>query len=525
MSGLPKMINGDGIRKRTQVKFGGYDHWEGAGDGTFWDMKNLCGDHYPLISTRAPRCRLRNLSQPWGLWAHDGLYWVDGEGFYAKGERKGEVAPGEKNFASLGAYVLIFPDKKYYHTLTGEFGSLEAQWTGAVSFQDGTYAGQPAVGNTIVIPSQAEGEFPFHVGDGVTISGCGEEDNNKTAVIEEISEDRRELRFLENAFTPWTGKITLKREVPDLDFLCVNENRVWGCKGDTIYTSKLGDPFNWNVMYGLSTDSFAVDVGSAGDFTACCSYLGYPVFFKEDHIYKVYGNKPSNFQVMASASLGVEKGSHKSLAIAGERLFYLSRAGVMCYGGGSPEPVGHALGPGRARNAVAGSDGQKYTISLENEAGEHSLFTYDTRSGLWHREDETEAIDFAWDGGLYCLDRTGDLWLSGTPGEVPEGASFEENMESFGEFGDFTENGPDKKGLTRIQLRAQLEAGASLTVRVKYDSEEEWRTVSTLAAERKRSFVIPLIPRRCDHWRLRLEGRGAWTLHSLSREYYAGSEI
>ena len=67
--------------------------------------------------------------------------------------------------------------------------------------------------------------------------------------------------------------------MPELDFLCENENRLWGCKGDTIYASKLGDPFNWNVFDGVSTDSYAVDVGSAGDFTGCFAYRGYPVFF------------------------------------------------------------------------------------------------------------------------------------------------------------------------------------------------------------------------------------------------------
>ena len=29
--------------------------------------------------------------------------------------------------------------------------------------------------------------------------------------------------------------VTLARTVPSMDFICVNENRMWGCKGDTIY--------------------------------------------------------------------------------------------------------------------------------------------------------------------------------------------------------------------------------------------------------------------------------------------------
>lgn len=119
----------------------------------------------------------------------------------------------------------------------------------------------------------------------MTIAGAAaHEGNNQTIIIREIDGDY--LRFYENSFTINEGgdaeTLTISRDVPDMDFICENENRLWGCKEDTIYSSKLGDPFNWNVFDGLSTDSYAVNVGSAGDFTACCSYLGYPVFFKEE---------------------------------------------------------------------------------------------------------------------------------------------------------------------------------------------------------------------------------------------------
>jgi len=523
MSGLPAMVNGDGIRKSVQVKFQGYDHRVGAGDGTLWDMENLTGDSYPLLDVRGPRYRLRELASPGGLYAHEGLYWVDGTGFYAGGEKKGTVTAGKKFFVSLGAVILIFPDKAYYRTDNGEFGSLEAVWTGTASFEDGTYNGEPARANTI---STAEAAFQFRAGDAVEITGCGEARNNKTAVIREVSEDGKQLRFYENVFseTHWSGAVTLARRVPDLEFACENENRVWGCAGNTIYACKLGDPFNWNVFDGLATDSYAADVGSAGPFTGCCAYLGYPVFFKEDHIYKVYGSKPSNFQIMGSASLGVEQGSPGSLAIAGEKLFYLSRTGVVSYGGGMPEKISAPLGSVRYKNAVGGSDGVKYYVSMENVNGEWNLFVFDTRLGLWHREDNAHALAFAWEKELYFLDADGGLWLGGNPRSVPKGAEREE-FHSFAEFADFVEGSPDKKGFSKVQLRAELEAGAALSVLLQFDSDGEWRQVSTLKADRKRSFSLPVIPRRCDHWRLRLEGTGRWRLLSLAREYYEGSDL
>lgn len=521
---LPEMRYGSGIGKSVQVTFAGYDHTAGAGDGAIWDMQNLTGDLYPVLAPREKRYLTGTLTKPNGLYARDGLYWADGTGFYADGELKGAVTDGRKTFASLGAYIVILPDKAYYNRLTGEFGSIESRWSGAVTIQDGVFAGENAKANTI----QAAGvdwSGIFRVGDAVKISGCTKhEGNNKTAVVREI--DRTWLRFYENVFEidedGDAETVEIAREMPELEFVCENENRLWGCRGNEIYACKLGDIFNWNVFDGLSTDSYAVTVGSAGDFTGACSYLGYPCFFKEEHIYKVYGDRPANFQVMGSASLGTAKGAGRSFAIAGEVLYYLSRIGIVAYSGGVPQSIASPFGTQRFKNAVGGSDGQKYYVSMEGENG-WELFVYDTQRGLWHREDESHVLDWGWNGGLYRLDADGKMWFTG--GEPPEGAQAEGDIESFAEFADFTEGSPNVKGTGKLLLRLELEEGARLTVAMQFDSDGVWREVKTLYAQRKRSVYLPIIPRRSDHFRIRLSGRGAWRLHSMTRESYTGSEL
>ena len=532
--GLPSMAYGDGISKRKQVKFGGYNHTLAAENGELWDMENLTSDFYPLLSPRARRWTCRTLTKPNGLYAHDGLYWVDGTGFYADGELKGSVSDGHKKFTSLGAYIVILPDKKYYNRLTGDFGTLESSWSGSAKIQDGTYAGEDAKANTIYAVGAGT---KFNEGDAVTISGCTvHTENNKTAVIREIDGDN--LRFYENTFTISDGgdseTLQLSRTVPELDYICENENRLWGCRGDTIYASKLGDIFNWNVFDGVSTDSFAVDVASAGDFTACCSYLGYPCFFKEEHIYKVYGDKPSNFQVMGSASLGVEKGSDESLAIAGETLFYLSRTGIAAWSGGIPQSVSAAFGTQRFRNGVAGSDGTKYFVSLQDAQGTYQLFAFDTRTNLWHREDNTQAVGWGWNEELYCLDASGKLWMNGNARSVPQGAVQEALVAWKAEWADFYEYTtysssstatPEKKGIGKLLLRLELDEDASVQIDMQFDSDGVWRTVKTLQTEVKRSYYLPIIPRRCDHFRIRMTGNGGCRLYSLVREVYNGSEL
>lgn len=526
---LPSMLNASGIQKYGLVQFGGYNHNLYASDGDIWDMQNLTSDLAPLLAPRRPRYLYKQLTKPNGLYANDGLYWVDGTGFYAGGVLRGVVTDSRKQFTSLGAWVLIMPDKAFYNKLTGEFGSLEASWSGSATIQNGTYAGEAAEANTIYAAG-ADWSSRFNVGDAVTIAGAtAHPENNVTIIIREMDGDY--LRFYANSFVIGEGgdteTLTISRLVPDMDFICANENRVWGCRGDEIYGSKLGDPFNWNVFDGISTDSYAVSVGSAGDFTACCAYLGYPVFFKEDQIYKVYGDRPSNYQVMGSASLGVESGSHMSLAIAGEILFYLSRAGVVAYSGGVPQSISSAFGTDRYRDAVAGSDGLKYYCSMRSSDGTWRLFVYDTQRGMWHAEDDTEAVGWAWDSELCCLDADGTLWINGNARSVPEGCTREGAVASMCEFGDFYDGSPNKKGTGKFQVRIALDEGATVDIYVRFDSVGEWEPVQGghLTAEVKRSYYLAVIPRRSDHYRIKIIGSGGWQLYSLTREDYIGSEL
>lgn len=537
MTNLPSLPYKDEIRKARTEVFGGYDHNIGAGDGTIWDEENMTADWYPVMGTRIPRYSVRTISDPQNLYALEGLWWVSGTSLYHDGAFVTSVTRGEKSFAAMGKRLIVWPDKLIINAEDNTVTAAEKTVTGFCVIRDGTYAGEEAAGNTIYASGITWANY-FKVGDGVTISGASHEGNNKTSVVREI--EGNELRFYENAFEnegPVT--LTLKREAPDLDFICANENRCWGCKGDTIYASKLGDPTNWNVFDGISTDSYAVDAGSEGSFTACCSYLGYPVFFKEEHIYKVYGSRPSNFQLMGSATMGVKEGSHKTLAIAGETLYYLSRSGIVAYAGGVPENIGKAFGTDRFSGGAGGSDGLKYHVVMKDvvTVDHYEHFVWDTRRALWHKEDEgasAEAVGFAFsDGELWMLQKSGSLMGLGLA-EAPAGASAETGMVSFVETGDFTENDPNRKGTAKIQIRGELGAGASLVVKIKFDSgrigspsdtKGGWETVATLTATVKRSWYLPIIPRRSDHFRLRFEGVGEWRMYSLVRESYSGSEI
>ena len=530
---LPQMKYTDGVRKIKQIKFGGLNHTTGAKDGELFMMRNLSSHHAPVLATRAQRLKFGQIQEPGGLFSWEKLCWVDGTAFYYDGTEKGQVTAGQKSFASIGSWIVILPDKCCYNVDTGEFRNVESKWIGnKLEFRDGTLHGIATKANTIVHPNGRNWAEWFNAGDTVTISGCTDIPvNNRSITIREIEGDL--LHFYENSFSlgeeqsnyTEEGTLRIERCMPDIKYICENENRLWGCSENRIFASKLGDPFNWETRDGVGTDGWDVDTGSAGPFTGCISYGGYPVFFKEDHIYKVYGSVPSNFEVMGNATLGLAKGCGRSLAVAGETLFYMSTNGVMAYTGGIPQPIGEVFGLQRFQNAVAGSDGLKYYISMESVDG-WNLYVYDTQKGLWHREDELRVTHFVrHDGNLYMLDTDGVIWIGGNPQNPPEDAEQEGPFQWMAEFSDFTEEEPNKKGIAKLQLRLELDAGASAQVWMQFDGDGQWQEVGSVIAEQgKRSDYLPIVPRRADHYRLKLTGTGGCRVYSLARESYIGSE-
>lgn len=562
-----------GIQKVQQIQFNGYQHTANCSEGQIWDEKNISGREYPYLRPIRERAALPNSCDN-ALFSHDELGWVNGTELWYDGHLAGYVADSKKQVVVMGDRIVIFPDKvvlnaKYkrlgtYATLSAleatvtnpkEFDAYGVgsgapyelySWNGSewvnygkevepmevsasfngVTFKGTTYKEVPAEANTMEFSVNVE-NLGFAEGDAVTIRGCTKHpENNKTAIIREI--EGKQLRFYEYAFTldgsegiteyRETGTITLSRDVPDLDVICAVDNRLWGAKDDTIYASKLGDPKNFNVFDGLTTDSWFQETGTAGQFTGCIPYLGYPIFFKEGHIFKIYGKNAENFEPSKSATMGVKSGAWRSLAIAGEILYYLGDNGLTAYSGGIPESAAAPFGDVKYTDAVTGSDGRRLYLSMKRADNSRDLFCLDTDNGLLHKEDGLAVYQFCRFGSnLYALlDSGGAVLVNGDSGTC---------QESWIEFGDFMEGTMDRKGVSRLQMRVRLDTGAQVKVWIQYDSEGQWREVKTLTATRKQSFSFPVRVRRCDHYRIKIAGSGYWELHSMAREFYVGSGV
>lgn len=324
--------------------------------------------------------------------------------------------------------------------------------------------------------------------------------------------------------------IEVKREVPDMAFITECNNRLWGCSkdGHEIYCCKLGDVKNWNCFMGISTDSWAVTIGSDGKFTGAITYLGYPMFFKEDSLVKISISGNGAHQTKESVCRGVQKGSERSLAILNETLFYKSVSGVCVYAGSIPTSISDELGEVRYYDAVASTINNRYYISMRDANGKYHLFVYDQKSGIWCKEDNTEVLYFYKHGDdLYYIDADTKKMMSvrGTlPYDVEEKGT-EGKFHWFAESGPLGYSTPDNKYVARINVRIFLEVGANVDFYLRYDSQGEWEHKFNMSGNGTRTFTVPVIPKRCDHFAYKLEGRGGANVISITKTLEQGSDI
>ncbi len=493
--------------------FGGLNQSEVIGENEFADMLNMSSDIFPAACPRRPRGDvMKTMTSPNGLHFNNALFYVDGTKAFYDGKEVGELEDSEKQMASMGAYIVILPDKKVYNTHTGEWKNMEAFWeqTASVGFA-------PTVeGSTFIKVSCPGIGANFSQGDGVEISGCTNESFNKSAVIQSREDDSIVIiGSLTEGFTQDAG-LVLKRKVPDMDFITESENRLWGCssKNHEVYASKLGDPLNWNAFEGISTDSYAATIGSDGDFTGAITHQGYVLFMKEDMIHKVYGNKPSNIQINAYPARGVKKGCEASAQIVNETLYYASYEGICAYDGATPHLVSDGIKKAYTE-ARGGSYRGKYYVSLKIE-DEWELYAYDTKNRLWHKEDATElALSCTADGVMYYVDEQKNLReLVGVSGRV------EWRLES----GEQIEGSLNKKSLHKLQLRLELECGTMAEIFIKHENDPLWQHIGTITPPRRQTYAIQLRPRRNEHYRWKVEGIGDMKLLGLGKIYRIGTD-
>lgn len=635
--------------------FGGYNHNLKIPEGEFYEMENLCGDDYPLLATRKQRNTLQVPAENLKAMVSkgDALYYIAGYdpttktcGFYAGDEKVMDLAyaGGSKRFVSMGAYLLIWPDKVWYNTADGTHGNMEKKFSAAA----GTYLDHSLTSSSgpdgqeiydiyvlwYIRPCSRDGKIVYTTGaaygekrvvvvDGIEYHYLNpmkpKEPKNGDAYIDretrtpyiynDISKDwsaqdvpvmRLECKGIGSAFAPGDyirvsgvdpgtysgqnvgdnpsdgvyrevlvtgenyivldayapadehgimndtppaeGYVKAAMDTPDMDYVIEAQNRLWGCKYGTvngklvneIYASALGRFDVWHKYAGVSTDSYAASVGSDGRWTGAVNYQGYPLFFKEDRMHKVYVSASGAHRIQEYTMRGVQPGGAKSLAVVNGVLFYKARDCVCAYdGSGAPTDVSEKLNlnslsrPG-STTSIAAAYRDKYYLYLQmNTPPGSRLLVLDTRRGAWYREnlpigsitDFTEHM-----GSLLCA--AGGIEEIAHDNQVSNlGDTEEGNVAWSCETGLIGYSTVEQKYVSRFNIRMSLARDAYMDVLVQYDSDGVWHNQGRIQGVGTRTFMLPVRPRRCDHFRIRLEGSGDVRIYSFAKIFEEGSDV
>lgn len=281
--------------KETINVFTGYEHTPTCPNSSFYDMKNISTEEYPIIETRRRRGIVKTFTKFQGMIDKDGVVWVDNGKLYIDNTEVQGVSLDDKTdkiMEKMGAYIVIFPDKVWYNTDSHETGNIDAsaEITGSVSFtlcgadgtaitwhdasyydshtpQNGDYKMETVNGKTsLSVYSSNTGLWAvvattymkiaatnigkdFVEGDGVKVivdltnitwdyaknvfpNDEGSNKRSNTFTIKTRDDDYIIVPALLDENKTISTTINVDRKAPDMSFIVECQNRLWGCKPD-----------------------------------------------------------------------------------------------------------------------------------------------------------------------------------------------------------------------------------------------------------------------------------------------------
>lgn len=471
---------------------------------------------------------------------------MDNHFYYKSIKIEGTLAEGRKSIADFNGKICIFPDKMYYdynpNPVTGEIENKLVSMEKTVSGSSCTFysvknSATEQITSYIYSPD-IDFESVFSIGDSIVISDCNTEYNNTKIVKSRMDhatpddivsvtvkafENKKIYLDLYNkkgervAFKNVTepNAIKLKLAIPDMDNICVHNNRLWGtaASGEYIYASKLGDCTNFYSFQGLSDDSWYSPVGTSGKFTGICSYRTAVVAFKRGCIHHIYGDSPVNFSIPKQTFGGCIDG--KSICEIGGVLYYLSSDGFCAYSGGEPYNISACLNT-KYKSCVSGCNGKNYYASAKREDGKTDVLVYTPETNIWVREDDTPFCSFcSYNGSIYGI-ANDIMWQLDGGSEPFRWCVVSKRL---------TYDTIEHKGLSCIWLRMELDDNTEVNISVSMDGKE-FKNCGTIHGGNGFSvYRVPIRFGKCDSFRIMLDGEGVAVIHDIEITSHNGGRV
>ena len=333
--------------------------------------------------------------------------------------------------------------------------------------------------------------------------------------------------------------MTIERKAPEnVRFICSYQNRIWANNGSNeIMCCARGNPFVWYRYEGNALDSWAATIGGDGAFTGCIDY-GYPLFFKDNRMFRVTGTRPSNFGYDEYSIKGIRNGCHDSAVIVNDVLYYQSIDGIYAYNTSTPVCVSEKVYKNWQKGKACRFR-DKYYIAVTEDT-ENRLYCYDTASGIWHREDMGESeIRYLYPGRYLdgyeeymtvYTDCDEENYTGYTVSSAEDYVYGKEDpvVWSF-ETTDLLASELENKYLKGIYINCRVypEEENEIEISVQYDGDGEWCSLASIGSQRGESrsmwYKYPTAGKRCENLKIKAEGVGKAVIYNITLEFETGS--
>lgn len=337
-------------------------------------------------------------------------------------------------------------------------------------------------------------------------------------------------------------KVTAVPNMPPIKYATVHLSRLFGVDDSRIYASGFNDYTNWNLdtvdEYGENNawvSPAQSNTKADGDFTGITTFENHVICFKRDFMHEIYNTK-NPFRIQDIFEEGTI--DNRTIQNVDGKLIFVSSDGVKIYTGANPRIISLNLDIDKFVYAASGTDGRNYYLYCDDDEAEPTrrMLTYDAYVGQWSEQSISARVkNFASTAaGTYIL-------CEAEEGEAPK--IYKLNSGLYGnsiswafETDLITRQGStptvDIKHIKKIQLLADIKAGAYIKVYALYDGEEFNSASSQLlydsgTAENDRTLPIRVKARKSAHYSLKLhfEGRGYIKLYEMELFFEQGGDL
>ena len=222
---------------------------------------------------------------------------------------------------------------------------------------------------------------------------------------------------------------------------------------------------------------------------------------------------------------GVQRGSWASAIVMNEAIYYKSIDDVMVYDGSIPQSISIVLGNEKYYNACAGAYDSMYYLCMEDGQERWHTFVFNSKTQLWHREDNLRVMGFGTTSDdLYGVDADTNRIVSMLGRTEGDGWTKEGELDWEAVFGLFGTDFAAQKYLSRFNIRMYLPMFSWVKMYIEYDGRGIWTPCGEIRGRSTKTFMLPVVPRRCDHLRVKLVGHGECKVYSIARQLEVGGD-